>query len=83
MSRKLHNTEPGYVAERANPVAPGTKVVIYIAAEQGIDVDSKYAIVCDAHGTIGEATSVVKSRVLMKAPGEFCSECEMVEFRLG
>lgn len=83
--RKIHNQESGYVAERRNPLAaligplpPGTrnKVVIYRAAEQGIDAGgNKYAVVCDAHGQIGGATSVPHARKLMKDPSEFCTKC--------
>ena len=78
MPRKVHNTEPGYIAERKNPYLhpkATQKVVIYIAAEQGIDVgDCKYAVVCDAHGTICGATSIPSARTLMKSV-EFCEEC--------
>ena len=74
--RKLHNEEPGYIAERTNPYVPGTKVAIYIAADQGIDAwGNKYAIVCDAHGNIGGATSVPAAREMMKEPDIFCLNC--------
>lgn len=76
MPRKLHNTDAGYIAERTNPFIPGKKVVIYIAEKQGIDVGgSKYAVVCDAHGSLWGETSVPKARQLMKNPDEFCFEC--------
>lgn len=79
MARKVHNTEPGYIAERMNPHHQGSKVVIYIAAEQGIDVgDCKYAVVCDKHGTICGETSVPRARTLMKTV-EFCEPCMGVE----
>lgn len=78
-SGKKHNTEAGYVAERTNPFIPGQKVVIYKAAEQGIDVDGcTYAVVCDAHSTICGTTSVPKARVLMKNPHNFCEACAKV-----
>jgi hypothetical protein len=74
-NRKRHSHEAGYIAERLNPCAPGAKVVIYRAAEQGIDVDGlPYAVVCDAHATICGASSIPKARVLMKWP-EFCEDC--------
>jgi len=76
MSRKQHNTEPGYIAERANPHALGSKVVIYEAEPQGIDCPpDKYAVVCDAHSTLCGISSITKARVLMKAPENFCEEC--------
>ena len=78
-NRKKHAGEAGYIAERMNPVLNGTKVVIYVAAEQGIDVDEKYVVVCDAHGTICEASSVPKARELMKSPTEFCHDCRCIE----
>lgn len=75
-NRKLHNEEAGYIAERVNPNVPGTKVVIYVAAEQGIDAGPyKYAVVCDAHSTICGESSVPRARVIMKAPEEFCGGC--------
>ena len=82
MARKQHNTEAGYIAERMNPHVPGRKVVIYIAAEQGIDAFAdregnphKYAVVCDQHGQIGGTTNLPKARELMKAPEDFCTGC--------
>lgn len=77
-NRKQHSGDAGYIAERKNHVIGGSKVVIYVAAEQGIDVDEKYAVVCDAHGSICEASSVPKARILMKAPDEFCHDCRCI-----
>lgn len=74
-NRKLHNREAGYVAERMNPHVAGRKVVIYRAVEQGIDVLGTYAVVCDAHGTIASETSVLRARLSMKAPENFCEKC--------
>ena len=73
--RKQHNTEAGYVAERANPHAPGRKVVIYVAEAQGIDAGAKYAVVCDEHATILGVASVPSARAAMKAPESFCEGC--------
>ena len=76
--RKVHNRELGYIAERKNPyLHPRAiqKVVIYVAKMQNIDVGIyKYAIVCDAHGTICGTSSIPKARTLMKSV-EFCEEC--------
>lgn len=77
-SRKVHNRDAGYVAERMNPFVPGTKVVIYVASEQDIDVGTnKYAVVCDAHATICGENSIPRARKLMKLP-EFCEECQKI-----
>lgn len=76
-NRKQHNQEAGYVAERMNPHVPGRKVVIYIAAEQGIDTgDCRYAVVCDAHGSIAAARNLPLARASMKAPENFCEGCQ-------
>ena len=71
MNRKRHSGEAGYIAERMNPYVPDTKVVIYIAKEQGIDCEHKYAVVCDTHGSIASETSIPKARVPMKWPDNF------------
>jgi hypothetical protein len=79
MNRKQHNGEAGYVAERMNPYVPGRKVTIYVAEEQGIDVGgAKYAIVCDAHGTISCDTNIPGARLSMKDPALFCDECRAI-----
>lgn len=72
--RKPYNDCKGYVASRHNLINGGW-VVIYRAAEQGIDVgEYKYAVVCEKHATILGVTSVAKGRSLLKYP-EFCEEC--------
>lgn len=78
MNRKIHNHEPGYVAERRNPFRPTEKVAIYIAETQGIDVPDRYAVVCDAHGSIGSARSEKLARHDMKNPDEFCEDCRQL-----
>jgi len=76
MNRKQHNEDAGYIAEHMNPYAPGTKVVIYWAKEQGIDTgDAKYAVVCDVHGCIVGETNLPSARASMKAPDNFCGGC--------
>ena len=80
MSRKIHNNDAGYIAERMNPFVDGKKVVIYVAEEQGLDVAGyKYAVVCDAHGTLNGDSSIPKARILMKHPDNFCEECAKIE----
>jgi len=72
--RKPHNDEAGYIAEKIYR-ATGSHVVIYKAAEQGIDTGGKrYAVVCSTHGTICAESSLPKARMSMKIPG-FCEAC--------
>ena len=79
-NRKQHNLEAGYVAERMNPLVPGTKVTIYVAKEQGIDVGpDKYVVVCDIHGSVVGVSSIPKSRQFMKDPAAFCIYCLEIE----
>ena len=40
--RKRHSSEAGYIAERMNPFVPDTKVVIYRAAEQGLELHGRH-----------------------------------------
>lgn len=78
MNRKVHYDEEGYIAERMNPFIR-QKVVIYNAREQGIEVDSlKYAVVCDAHGTLIGESSIPRARMSMKRPDNFCDECRVL-----
>lgn len=72
--RKPYNDRAGYVASRRNDINRGW-VVIYRAAEQGIDVDGdRYAVVCETHATIVGMPSVPKCRPFLKIP-EFCEAC--------
>ena len=81
--RKQHNNDAGYIAERMNPYAHGTKVVIYYADQQGLDTGgNKYAIVCTAHGTIVGDTSLPRSRSSMKDPANFCEDCRELKDQL-
>lgn len=82
-NRKPYNDCAGYVASRHNDINGGW-VVIYRAAEQGIDVgENTYATVCETHGTICGTTSIPKARPFLKIP-EFCEQCmgtEPAEYR--
>ena len=88
---KLHKGEPGYKAERHNPLAKGYKVVIYDrrsrgrAAElEGISAtDGRYAIWCKAHNEATTTKSMAKARLLMKAPMEWCQQCQHKNFIKG
>jgi len=67
-------THAGYVAH-ATYKPTGALIVLYIAAEQGIDVDgSRYAVVCRLHSTIIGETSKRSARRSMRRP-EFCEDC--------
>jgi hypothetical protein len=73
-NRKPYNDKAGYIASRKNDINQGW-VVLYIAAEQGLDVtDGKYAIVCETHSTILNTSSIPKARPFLKYP-EFCELC--------
>lgn len=72
--RKPHNEDSGYVAEKIFKQT-GSHIVIYIAAEQGMDVgDNKYAVICSLHNTMVGTTSLPKARPAMKHP-DFCESC--------
>lgn len=70
-NRKPYNVNAGYIASRKFGEA---YIVIYNASEAGIDTGEKYAIVCETHSRIVGATSVPKSREIMKCP-DFCEKC--------
>ena len=80
-TRKPYNDNAGYIASRHNQINGGW-VVIYVAAEQGIDAgydpltgkDYKYATVCETHATICGTSSIPKARPFLKFP-EFCEAC--------
>jgi hypothetical protein len=70
---KPYNDCAGYVASRRNIINNGW-VVIYIAAEQGVDVGGKYMVVCELHNTIVGVSSIRKARPYLKVP-DFCKKC--------
>lgn len=84
MGRKEHSGDAGYIAERRSKLT-GRKVVIYLAEAQQVDVAGmKYAVVCDAHGTLMGSTSMKDARVMMKYPENFCEDCQrLLERHLG
>lgn len=72
--RKPHNGDSGYIAEKIFKPS-GSHIVIYIAAEQEIDVGGqKYAVVCSSHGAIVSDRNIPGARVSMKYPA-FCEKC--------
>lgn len=72
--RKPHNQDAGYICELIfKPSA--SHIVIYRAAEQGIDCGGdKYAVVCSKHGAIVGDTNLPGARLSMKYPA-FCEQC--------
>lgn len=76
--RKPCNNWAGYIASRRNALT-GDFTVIVNAAEHGIDSSGgKYAVICNAHGTILNVPSIPKARPFMKDP-QFCEECEQLQ----
>jgi hypothetical protein len=73
--RKPHRLQAGYIAELKNRRIGIGHVVIYLTKEQQLD-DSygKYVVVCTAHNTIVNTTSLPLARTAMKAV-DFCEEC--------
>lgn len=72
--RKPFNNLAGYIASRHNNINGGW-VVIYLAVEQGLDIEAgKYAVVCETHNTVCNVTSMKLARPFLKVP-EFCEEC--------
>ena len=74
-ARAQHSRDAGFLAERTNPYVPGKVVVVYEAKEQGISVDDRLAVVCDAHGTTVSASTMVQARQTMKNPAGWCDGC--------
>ena len=73
-TRKPHNCEAGYVAEKIFKPSR-SHIVIYIASEQGMDTGGdKYAVVCSAHGSLVGVPNLPKAREIMKC-ADFCEEC--------
>jgi hypothetical protein len=70
---KIHSEDAGFIAERIYKPT-GSVIVIYNAAEQGIDGDFKYAVVCDLHGTIADVPTLALAKSDMRYP-EFCEYC--------
>lgn len=75
MRNRKHHHEKGYVDETLNYRVPDGRIVIYISAERGICIGSKYAIVCKAHGAIVGAWVLKSARNSMRRPYTFCEEC--------
>ena len=74
-TRKPHNLDFGYIAERRNQIT-GEWCVIYDAEAQGIDTGGiKYATVCTAHGTCISSKNLTNARIDMKTPEEWCGSC--------
>jgi hypothetical protein len=78
--RKPCNDWCGYIASLRNKLTGDWNVIVN-AKEHGIDdADGKYAVVCNAHGTIINVASLPKARPFMKDP-QFCEACEALAGR--
>jgi hypothetical protein len=74
--RKPYNDRAGYVASLRSGAAAGW-VVIYEAADAGLDVGgARYAVCCESHGTLVGCGGLKGARSSMKAPASFCEACE-------
>jgi len=74
-NRKPFNDREGYKASLRSAAGKGW-VVIYDADAAGIDVGGdRYAVSCEAHGTIVGDTSMPRARLSMKMPEQFCDGC--------
>lgn len=68
-----HAGNAGFAEGRRSTL--GGWVTLYVAAEQGIDVDgNRYAVVCEKHATICGVNSKASGRPFLRLP-EFCEEC--------
>ena len=83
--RKPHNEDAGYIAEKIY-TPTGSHIVIYEAAQQGIDAGlnlkdepNRYATVCSLHGTVVGSASLPLARASMKFP-DFCNDCMSIVF---
>jgi hypothetical protein len=63
----------GFVG-RATYEPTGARIVVYVAREQGLDVDGRYAVVCRLHATLVGETSKRRALRMARFP-EFCEEC--------
>ena len=79
-TRKPYNDRAGYVASRRSGANRGY-VVIYRAAEQGLDPrdGGPWAVICESHGIILRMASLRAARSAMKGGSiEFCDDCRAI-----
>ena len=68
--------EPAGLLYRTTDRETGAVGSVYIASEQGIDVDTKYAVVCETHSTIlADATLKVAKRDAANT-WDWCDGCQ-------
>ena len=63
----------GFVGQ-ATYEATGTRITVYVARAQGIDVEGRYAVVCELHGALVGETSKRRAMRSARFP-EFCEAC--------
>lgn len=66
--------QAGYIKHRTFEPS-GSRIVVYRAAEQGIDIEERYAVVCELHGIISGVSSKRQALADMRHPIDFCQEC--------
>jgi hypothetical protein len=80
-TRKPHNQDAGYICELIFKPSR-SHIVIYKAAEQGIDAGGdKYAVVCSTHGSLVGVPNLPKAREVMKC-ADFCEDCMLAARRI-
>lgn len=57
----------------------GTLAGIYRAALADMDVDGRWAVVCEDHGTLVGVDSLVMARAAAAHPTEFCDDCRAAQ----
>jgi hypothetical protein len=53
----------------------GSRIVVYVAADQGLDIGARYAVVCELHGAIAGVSSKRQAVADMRHPIDFCHDC--------
>lgn len=66
--------QAGYIKHRTFEPS-GSRIVVYRASEQGIDIGERYAVVCELHGMISGVSSKRQALADMRHPIDFCAEC--------
>lgn len=75
LASESHRTDAGFVAEKLYKPS-GSMIVLYRAAEQGLDTGGRYAIVCSAHGNLIGDSNLQRAKLSMRDPTQFCPDCD-------
>ena len=68
--------EPAGLLYRTTDTETGAVGSVYIASEQGIDVDTKYAVVCETHSTILEGRTLKTAKFDAGRSWDWCDGCQ-------